>query len=41
MELKYFFFEQAKMEYIITQKVIHLAQDVQKRTTPQKSQIQV
>jgi len=29
------------MEYIITQKVIHLAQDVQKRTTSQKSQIQV
>jgi hypothetical protein len=30
----FFFFEQAKMQYIISPRVFHLAQGVQKRNTP-------
>ena len=35
-KLWFFFFEQAKMKYIISPKMIHLAQSVQKRTIHRK-----
>jgi len=37
----YYFFEQVKMEYNITQRMVHLAQGVQKRTTHQNNTVKI